>query len=371
MENNKTNIPFLRLELLHQPLENAFIEVFSECLKKNQFILGPHVTKFEEEFAAFCGTNYAIGVASGLDALKISLLSLGINKGDEVIVPAHTFIATWFAVSDIGAIPVPVDIDEKTMNIDCTLIEDKITNKTKAIIPVHLYGLMVNMDEITALAKKHNLYIVEDFAQAHGSSFNGKKAGSIGHINATSFYPGKNLGALGDAGIITTNDQQLATKARLLRNNGSLEKYMHSEQGYNSRLDNIQAGFLSVKLNHLNNWNNERIQLAEYYKRKLASNLNITFQQTDESKVHTYHLLVIQCEKRDELASYLFQNGVETIIHYPVLPYKQEAYKSMNHLSFPACESAVNKILSLPLYPGLSTQEIDYICYLISHFNEN
>lgn len=371
MEKDKINIPFLRLELLHKPLEDNFIQVFSECLKSNQFILGTHVSNFEEEFAAFCGTKYAIGVASGVDALKIALLSLGIEKGDEVIVPAHTFIATWFAVSEIGAIPVPVDIDEHTMNIDCTLIESKITAKTKAIIPVHLYGLVVDMNKIKVIAQKYNLFIVEDFAQAHGSSFNNQKAGSIGHINATSFYPGKNLGALGDAGIITTNDITLAEKARMFRNNGSLEKYNHSTQGYNSRLDNIQAGFLSVKLSHLNNWNAERIRLANYYKIQLSSNVNIKFQQTDDKNAHTYHLLVIQCQERDQLASYLSQNGVSTIIHYPIPPHKQKAYKSMSRLSFPVCESIVNKILSLPLYPGLSLKEIDYICYLINHFYEN
>lgn len=365
------NIPFLRLEALHEPLEDAFIQVFSECVKSNQFILGTHVSKFEEEFAAFCGTTYAIGVASGVDALKIALLSLGVTKGDEVIVPAHTFIATWFAVSEIGAIPVPADIDEHTMNLDYALIESKITARTKAIIPVHLYGLMANMDEIEAIAQRHKLFIVEDFAQAHGSSFNGRKAGSVGHINATSFYPGKNLGALGDGGMITTNDLNLAKKARTLRNNGSMEKYVHSEQGYNSRLDNIQAGFLSVKLNHLDHWNGERISLANYYKTKLSSNSTISFQQANDQNIHTYHLFVIRCSKRDELAAYLSRNGVATIIHYPVPPYKQDAYQSMNRLSFPVCESTVNKILSLPLYPGLSLKEIDYICQLINHFYEN
>lgn len=364
------NIPFLRLDILHEPLKDEFIHVFSECVKNNQFILGKDVSQFEEEFAAFCGTKYAIGVASGVDALKIALLSVGITKGDEVIVPAHTFIATWFAVSEIGAIPVPIDVDENTMNINCTLIEKKITARTKAIIPVHLYGLMANMDEIQAIAQRYDLFIIEDFAQAHGSSFRGKKAGSIGHINATSFYPGKNLGALGDAGIITTNNFTLAEKAKALRNNGSVEKYIHTVQGYNSRLDNIQAGFLSVKLKHLNQWNNERIQLAAYYKSKLSDKIPVTFQTVNPQQINTYHLLVIKCEKRNELTRHLSENGVTTIIHYPIPPHQQEAYNWMNNHSYPVCESLSDKILSLPLYPGLSTNEINYICNLINLFYE-
>ena len=365
------NIPFLRLEALHEPLTDKFIEVFTDCVKNNQFILGKHTKQFEQEFAAYCGTKYAIGVASGVDALKISLLSLGVKNGDEVIVPAHTFIATWFAVTDIGAIPVPVDVEEGSMNINCALIEAKITEKTKAIIPVHLYGLMADMDEIERIAQKHQLLIVEDFAQAHGAFFKGKKSGSIGHMNATSFYPGKSLGAMGDAGIITTNDADLAEKARALRNNGSAEKYIHLTHGYNSRLDNIQAGLLSVKLPYLDQWNDERIQLVNYYKSKIAQQIPVSFQEMGAHQINTYHLLVIKCEKRDELSNFLAKNDVSTIIHYPIPPHQQEAYHWLNNKVYPVCESLSNKVLSLPLYPGLLTTEIDYICNLINEFYES
>lgn len=364
-------IPFLRLEELHKPLENEFIGVFSDCVKTNQFILGSNVTKFEDEFAAFCGTKYAVGVASGVDALKISLLSIGIAKGDEVIVPAHTFIATWFAVSEIGAIPIPVDVNESTMNIDFTLLESHITVKTKAIIAVHLYGLMANMNEIITIAEKYDLFIVEDFAQAHGSVYHGKIAGSIGNINGTSFYPSKNLGALGDGGMITTNDSFLAKKARAYRNNGSIEKYVHTILGFNSRLDNIQAGLLSLKLKHLNAWNRERVSLAKYYISKLEKNEYISFQEVTPENLHTYHLFVIKCERRDELVQFLAENGVSTSIHYPIPPHLQDAYSSMNTQSYPICENLSRKILSLPLYPHLSTIEIDYICELINQFYEN
>jgi dTDP-4-amino-4,6-dideoxygalactose transaminase len=363
-------VPFQRLETIHLPLESDFINILTECIKSNQFILGQYVSKFEEEFAIYSGTKYAIGVASGVDALKISLLSLGIGVGDEVIVPAHTFIATWFAVSEIGAIPIPVDVEEESMNIDFRKIESQISIRTKAILPVHLYGMMANMDELEKIAKKHKLFLVEDFAQAHGSIWKGRKSGSIGHINASSFYPGKNLGAFGDAGIITTNDEKLAKIARTLRNNGSIKKNVHNLKGFNSRLDNIQAGFLLVKLKFLNQWNEERNLLVDYYKSKLMSINSISFQSDLLNEFNAIHLFVIKCQRRDELKSFLLDNGVETIIHYPIPPYKQVAYKYMNTLSFYNSENICNRILSLPLYPGLSKKEIDYVCDLIIRFFE-
>lgn len=361
-------VPFIDLNSLHAPLEKNFQDVLLNCLDTNQFILGDYVQQFEVEFAKYCGVQHAIGVASGADALKISLKVAGIGEGDEVIVPAHTFIATWFAVTEVGAIPVPVDIDMQTWLMDLSKIKAKISAKTKAIIPVHLYGSMVEMDELLAISKEHKLLVVEDFAQAHGSVFKGQKAGSFGLINATSFYPGKNLGALGDGGMITTNDDYLAELARTYRNTGSLKKYEHTVLGYNSRLDNLQAGFLLEKLNFLDVWNKERNQLASHYLSRLQECENLQFQQSDITIYHTYHLLVIKCERRDELLAFLKEHEIDVIIHYPTAPYAQEAYKDYLFDSYPITDLLLKRIISLPLFPGLSIKQIDYVCDKILEF---
>jgi dTDP-4-amino-4,6-dideoxygalactose transaminase len=364
------NIPFFSLEAVHQPLKKQFLDAFSRIVDENSYILGKDVEQFESNFAAFCNTNFAIGVGNGLDALKISLKALGIGKGDEVIVPAHTYIATWLAVSEVGAVPVPVDALDDTMNINPALIAEKITAKTKAIIPVHMYGLPCNMDTIMKIANDHKLFVVEDFAQAQGATYKGQKVGSFGDINGTSFYPGKNIGALGDAGAIVTNNEELALKARKIRSYGSLIKYQHEYAGVNSRLDSLQAAFLDIKLKELYNWNAERVRLASLYSTSLKDVGDIKFQfQNSEAKL-VYHLFVVRTAQRDKLQYYLNENGVGTIIHYPIPPHLQKAYDYLKLQKglLPIAENIAETTLSLPLFPGLKDVELTYVCDIIKKF---
>jgi dTDP-4-amino-4,6-dideoxygalactose transaminase len=365
-------VPFFSLEAVHQPLKHEFMEAFSRIVDDSSFILGKDVEQFESGFAAFCDSRFAIGVGNGLDALKIALKTLGIGPGDEVIVPAHTYIATWLAVSEVGAVPVPVDVCEDTMNINTAFIPEKISSKTKAIMPVHIYGLPCDMDAIMKMAKENNLYVVEDFAQAQGAAYKGKKAGSFGHINGCSFYPSKNIGAMGDAGAITTSDSELAQKAAMIRNYGSSQKYVHELEGINSRLDSFQAAVLNIKLPYLNKQNEERRNISAMYTSRLKEIKGIKLQIIPEDCESAYHLFTIRTERRDALKQYLQEHGVGSLIHYPIPPHLQSAYKHLNYQKgdFPVSEKIAQETLSLPLFTDLKKSDIDFINELILNYFE-
>ncbi|GAB4450954.1 MAG: DegT/DnrJ/EryC1/StrS family aminotransferase [Bacteroidia bacterium] len=367
---NMTTIPFLSFEKMHNTIKSEMQKAFEEVYDSHWYILGKKVETFEKQYAEYSQVKYCAGVGNGLDAIIIALKTLNIGKGDSVIVPSNTYIATWLAVSYVGAEIIPVEPDEKTYNINPNLIEQSIKANTKAIIPVHLYGQICEMDKIMSLAKKHNLYVIEDNAQAQGTLHKGKKSGSFGHINATSFYPGKNLGALGDAGAITTNDEELYVKAKTIRNYGSQKKYYNEIKGINSRLDELQAAFLSVKLKYLDEWNKERNQIAQWYFDYLKDIPQIILPFIHKDCTSNFHLFVIRTEKRDELQNFLSQNNIGTLIHYPIPPHLQEAYKELGYQKgdFPIAEKIAETCLSLPMYPGLSQTDVEYISSVIHKF---
>jgi dTDP-4-amino-4,6-dideoxygalactose transaminase len=353
-------VPFFDLKALHDGLKPQMLAIFDRTIDGSHLILGPELDAFEQEFAGFCGAKHCIGVGNGLEALKIILLSLGIGAGDEVIVPAHTFIATWLAVSDVGATPIGVDIDLGTYNIDPALIEAAITPRTKAIMPVHLYGRLADMEPIAAIAQKHNLFVIEDAAQAHGASGNdGKKAGSFGDAAAFSFYPTKNLGALGDGGAIVTNDDTLAKKSKLFRNYGSTKKYYHEIAGFNSRLDEIQAAILRLKLSGLDEQNERRVALVKNYFTGLCDLPGIDLPSQIDIEKSVWHLFVIRTQDRASLMTHLGAQGVSSLIHYPVPPHLQPAYEALGRESesFPRAEQAAHEVLSLPLWPAMGADQ--------------
>ena len=356
-------IPFVSFEETNKQIKSEILASFESFFDKSWYILGNNVNEFEQEYARFNQTEEAVGLSNGLDALHIALKALGIGEGDEVIMPSQTYIATALAVSFVGATPVFVEPDLKTYNINPEKIEQAISGKTKAILAVHLYGQACQMDSIVQIAEKHNLYVIEDNAQSQGAEFKGKLTGSWGHINGTSFYPGKNLGALGDAGAITTNSAELAAKARMLRNYGSEKKYQHELIGFNMRLDECQAGFLSVKLKHLPLWTRQRQQIAEYYSQALNGIGDLILPYTHPDASHVYHLYVIRTANRDELQNYLAEKEVGTLIHYPIPPHLQEAYSSLGFKKgdFPIAEKIAESCLSLPLWPGMTTEMLDYV----------
>lgn len=364
------NIPFLNLEPTHSLVQAELQDVFTSVLNNNWFVLGNEVKSFEFDYSAFNHIQYTVGVSNGLDALYLSLKALGINEGDEVIVPSNTFIATALAVSHMNAMPVFVEPNVRTYNIDVNKIEKAINNRTKAIIPVHLYGQACDMTSIMAIAQKHGLKVIEDNSQAHGAYFNGKITGSFGHANGTSFYPGKNLGALGDGGAITTNDPLVHEKLRSLRNYGSVIKYNHEVIGHNMRLDELQAAFLRVKLQHIEEWTLNRRQIATWYNEELNGVGDIVTPYVHPDATHSYHLYVVRTEKRNDLQEYLKNKGVETLIHYPIPPHLQLAYA---HLGFkkgdlPIAELLSITSLSLPIWPGMSKNAVDYVCLMIKEF---
>lgn len=363
-------IPYLSFEKTNQEIEEEINAAFKETFQSAWYILGEKVKTFEKEYAQFSSTQYCIGVANGLDALILSLKALDVKEGDEVIVPSNTYIATWLAVSYLGAIPVPVEPNLATYNIDPNQIEEKITLKTKGIIPVHLYGQACEMDAIMDIASKYNLWVLEDNAQAQAAYYNGKMTGSFGNANATSFYPGKNLGALGDAGAITTNSNELDQKIRVLRNYGSEKKYYNQVKGFNSRLDELQAAFLSVKLKRLQQWTAERKALAAVYHEKLKNIPELILPVTAALANHVYHIFLVRTQKRDALISFLNENNIGTLVHYPIPPHLQEAYKELNYKKgdFPLAEEIAETALSLPLYPGLSEEQLNFICEKIKLF---
>ncbi|AWG21695.1 aminotransferase [Flavobacterium faecale] len=364
-------IPFLDLKKMNQPYEAAFQEKVTAFFEKGWYILGDEVAAFEKQFAAYCGTTHCIGVGNGLDALVLILkgyITLGkLQKGDEVIVPANTYIATILAILQSDLVPVMVEPTEDTFNIDTSLIPKKITPKTKAILTVHLYGQCSDMDEIITIAKAHNLLVIEDAAQAHGAVFQDKRVGSLGNAAAFSFYPGKNLGALGDGGAITTNDDDLAEVLFSLRNYGSRVKYKNDYIGFNSRLDELQAAFLNLKLPNLDKDNQLRRDIASRYLAEIK-NKEVRLPKWDFSNNHVFHLFVIRIKRRDDLQKKLFGNGIQTVIHYPIPPHQQNALKEWNHLSLPITEKIHDEVLSLPISPVLTTEEVDTIIRILNSF---
>ena len=364
------NIPFLSFTDVNRTIRDEVHSAFQRVFDSEWFILGKEIEEFEKAYAQFNKVQHAIGISNGLDALHIALKTIGVGSGDEVIVPSHTYIATVLAVSCAGATPVFVEPNPFTYNIDVTKIEAAITPKTKAIMPVHLYGQACNMQYIEEIAAKHQLFIIEDNAQAHGATWNQKITGSWGHLNATSFYPGKNLGALGDAGGITTNDSTLAAKASMLRNYGSVKKYHHEVIGYNQRLDEMQAAFLRVKLNYLQEWTQQRQTIAAQYDGLLNGVGDLVLPAVAPEATHVYHLYVIRTKQRDALQTYLQKQGVGTLIHYPIPVHLQEAYQSLGYHkgSFPLAETIASTCLSLPLWPGMSNEQVFTVCENIRFF---
>ncbi|WP_229731897.1 DegT/DnrJ/EryC1/StrS family aminotransferase [Psychroflexus planctonicus] len=344
-------------------------QAFNEVYDSYWYIMGEKLNTFEASYAKYNQTKYSVGVSNGLDALILALEALGVGKDDEVILPSNTYIATVLAVTAVGATPVFVEPRIETYNINPELIEEKITKKTKAIMPVHLYGQACEMDHIMKLAEAYELFVVEDNAQAHGSSYNGKLTGSFGHANGVSFYPGKNLGALGDAGAVTTDDEALAEKIKALRNYGSQKKYHNDYIGLNRRLDELQAAFLSVKLQYLDQWTQERRQIAEMYNKQLKDT-NLILPQVANNADHVYHLYVVRTNKRDELQAHLNTNGIGTLIHYPIPPHLQKAYKHLGYKpgDFPIAEKLAKTMISLPLWVGMEKNALEIVSDLASKF---
>lgn len=363
------NIPLVDLKAQYRTIRSEINFAIKKVLNSTNFILGDEVEEFEIKFARYTDVKYAVSVASGMSALELGMRALGIGPEDEVVTPVNSFIASSSAISFAGANPVFVDCDEKSFNIDPKKIEQKITKKTKAIMPVHLYGHPADLDQILAIAKKHKLMVIEDACQAHGASYHGKKVGSIGIFGAFSFYPGKNLGAYGDGGIITTNNLGLAEKIKRMRNCGQSQKYYHKILGWNSRLDTIQAAILLVKLKHLNNWNRTRLKIAKEYNRLLQNTPAILPEISTDSS-HIFHLYVIRVKNRNKLADYLRSKGISTGIHYPIPIHLQKAYKHLNHQKgdFPITEKLAEEILSLPIYPEMTQNDIAYITETIKRF---
>jgi dTDP-4-amino-4,6-dideoxygalactose transaminase len=363
-------VPFLSFNPVHLPLKSEMMKTFESFFDSNWFVLGDRVNFFEQEYASFNQVNHVIGVSNGLDALHLALRVLNIGVGDEVIVPSNTYIATLLAVSYVGAKPVLVEPNIHTYNIEPTNIEAAITPNTKAIMPVHLYGQCCEMGEIMRIAKENKLFVIEDNAQAQGSAYLDQQAGSFGDINGTSFYPGKNLGALGDAGAVTTNSEKLAKKVKVLRNYGSQKKYYNDVIGYNMRLDELQAAFLSVKLKHLPEWTKERQKIATWYDETLNGIGDLVMPVIAEGATHVYHLYVVRTQLRDALQKHLEENGVGTMIHYPVPPHLQNAYLELEYKKsdFPIAEEIADTCLSLPLWPGMQKEDVVYVCDSINSF---
>lgn len=363
-------IPFLNFEPMHSPIRTEMKSAFEKVYDSHWYIQGSELNRFEESYALFNQTKYAVGVSNGLDALYLSLKVLGIKTGDEVIVPSNTYIATVLAVSFLGATPVFVEPKISTYNINPELIEKAITPKTKAIIPVHLYGQACEMDTIMSIAQKHDLFVVEDNAQAHGCKYQGKPTSSFGHVNGTSFYPGKNLGALGDGGAVTTNNVELANDVKTLRNYGSSKKYYNEVIGHNMRLDEMQAAFLSVKLNHIQKWTKQRQEIANWYNEILSTFDQVILPEIAYNAEHVYHLYVIRTEHRDALQRYLNEHNIDTLIHYPIPSHLQRAYSHLGYQKgdFPIAENLSDTSLSMPIWPGMKIQQIEYISETISSF---
>lgn len=365
-------IPLVDIGRGDKKIVPQIIKSIREVIRRGDFILGDEVGKFEEEFAKYCGVKYCVGVASGTDAILLALRVLGIGSGDEVIIPANTFISTVLPIIYLGAKPVLIDIDPDTYNIDVSKIEEKISKKTKAIIPVHLFGQISQMNKILKIAKKHKLFVIEDAAQAHGSTLKNKKAGSLSDIACFSFYPGKNLGAYGDGGALVTNSKSLAEKIKILRNIGQVKKYIHSEKGYNSRLDTLQAAVLRIKLKELDGWNKQRKDIADLYNKLLLS-LSVYLPKEIDGSVSNYHLYVIRVSRRDSLLKYLHERKIFAGIHYPVPIHLHKALRDLPYKKgdFPITEKYSGEIISLPIFPGMQKKEIGIITKAIKSFYDS
>ncbi len=352
-------IPFLELKPGYLELKEGLDEAYRRVMDSGWYLLGAELEAFEAEFADYVGTKHCVAVGTGLDALSIALRAHGVGAGDEVIVPAHTFIATWLAVTQCGATPVPVDVRGDTANLDATLLAAALTDRTRAIVPVHLYGHPADMDPINEFAKVHGLVVLEDAAQAHGARYKGRNCGTLGQSAAFSFYPGKNLGAFSDGGAITTDDDEIALQARKLRNYGSIERYQHEITGTNSRLDELQAAFLRVKLNHLDEWNERRKIHATNYLDQLSTVPYLTLPTTAEWAEASWHLFVIRLSERDLFQQKLAALGIQTVIHYPTPPHLCGAYAGLGvgNRAFPVAETIANEVLSLPIGPQLSVKD--------------
>ena len=358
-------IPLVDLKKQCQNHQEEFLNAIERVIKSAAFILGSEVEIFEKSFASFIGSKYAVGVASGTDALHLALRAVGIGAGDEVITATNTFYATAAAIELVGARPVLVDCDPRTYLIDVAGIEKAITQKTKAIIPVHLYGQVAPMDVILTIAKQHNLVIIEDACQAHGAAYKGKRAGTFGHAAAFSFYPGKNLGAFGDGGAVTTDDEVISERLCALRNYGSSKKYYHPQFGINSRLDSIQAAILNVKLRYLEEWNAARVHAAQRYQRNLETHPEIVLPARAPNSTHVYHLFVVQVSgDRNRILAHLSYEGIQCGIHYPIPLHLQHAYTYLGYQKgdFPIAERVADKILSLPMFPEITDEQIDIVC---------
>jgi len=361
------NIPFLDLKAQYKYIKPEIDKAIKRVVDNQLFVLGEELETFENEFAEYSGIKYAVGVASGTDGLILALLSLGVGKGDEVITPANGFIASVIAITQVGAKPILVDCDPYTYQIDVKKTEKAITQKTKAILPVHLYGAPAEIDRLQEIAKRNKIFLIEDACQAHGATFNGKKLGTFGDLGVFSFYPGKNLGAYGDGGAIVTDRKDIYEKLSKLRNYGQVKKYYHDSFGVNSRLDEIQAAVLRVKLKKLDVWNKQRNSVAENYKKLLK---DYKTQQIIENGKSCYHIFILESKNRDGLQKYLTKNGIQTLIHYPIPIHLQKAFKHLNYKEgdFPESEKLANESLSLPIYPELKTEDLDYISQTIKKF---
>ena len=357
------DVPFVDLKAQAESLGATYGSLLESIVSRAAYTMGPELARFEEEFASYCECKYAVGVSSGTDALKLAYLAAGVGPGDEVIVPVNTFIATAEAVSHIGARPVFVDCLAETANIDPHLVEGALTHRTKAIVPVHLYGQPADMDAISAVAEKHGIPMAEDACQAHGAEYRGRRTGALGLAAAFSFYPGKNLGALGDGGAVVTNDEAVAKKIRLLRNHGQEDKYTHRVVGYCDRLHNLQAAFLSAKLAYLDEWNGSRKVAANRYDAMLADVPGVKRLTTIEDVVHVHHLYVVLVDDRDRVREALADAGIETGVHYPVPLHLTPAYRPLGYAAgdFPVAEALAERTLSLPMHPHLSSAQTEYV----------
>ena len=358
-------IKFLDLQKINLAHQQEIEEKLLQIFRSGWYLLGNEVKTFEENLATYIGVKHAIGVANGLDALRLILrayIEMGImHKGDEIIVPANTYIASVLAISDNGLVPVLVEPEINTYNIDISKIEEKITPKTKGILIVHLYGRVIFSEELRNLAQKHGLKIIEDNAQSIGAAWKGVKTGNLGDAAGFSFYPGKNLGAVGDAGAVTTNDEVLANTIRAIANYGSIQKYVNIYQGLNSRLDEIQAAVLGVKLKYIDEENTRRREIAKRYIAEIKNPLLVLPENPSDEREHVWHLFVIRVAGRKAVQDYLLENGVQTLIHYPIPPHQQEAYKELNHLSFPLTEQIHEEVLSLPISPVMTKEEVNFV----------
>ncbi|WP_341201688.1 DegT/DnrJ/EryC1/StrS family aminotransferase [Planomicrobium okeanokoites] len=363
-------IPFLDLKKINSQYSNDLKEAAGRVIESGWYIMGNELESFESNYAAYCGTKYCIGVSNGLDALKLILKAYEFGPGDEIIVPSNTYIASILAISEVGATPVLVEPNIQTYNIEATQIEKAISKKTKAIMVVHLYGRVCKMDEINIIAKKNGIKVIEDAAQAHGAEYRGNKVGNLGNVASFSFYPGKNMGALGDGGAITTNDKSLARKLRALRNYGSEVKYENKVKGYNHRLDEIQAAFLNIKLAHIEKENKKRQELAAKYLSGICNDLILLPNLDIKNKENVWHVFPIRVKKRSEFQDFLYKNGIQTVIHYPIPPHKQSAYKEWNKLTFPISERIHNEIISLPISPVQSLQDTEYIINIVNNYGQ-